>query len=60
MIINQQNTFHQPGFLNRDEMEAKITEYVRTGTSFLFIIDFNGTQGIVMTPEEAAGNAVYF
>jgi para-aminobenzoate synthetase component 1 len=41
-------------------MEVKITDYARKGTSFLFIIDFNGTRGLVMTPEEAAGNAVYF
>ena len=60
MIINQQNTFHQSGFLNRGEMEAKITEYARTGTSFLFVIDFIGIKGIVMTPEEAAGKGVFF
>lgn len=45
--------------LNRQESEAKITQYAREGRPFLFAINFPATGAFVMTPEEARENKFF-
>src|SRR5664280_1268640 len=47
-------------WLNRRESEDKITQYAREGRPFLFIIDFLGTNSLILTPEEAYENNILF
>jgi para-aminobenzoate synthetase component I len=46
--------------LNRQESESKITQYAKDGRSFFFAIDFLGTSALVMTPEEAHENGIFY
>jgi para-aminobenzoate synthetase component 1 len=46
--------------LNRQKSEDKITQYAREGCPFLFIIDFSGSRALVMTPDEALENNIFF
>lgn len=46
--------------LNRQESEDKITQYAQEGRPFLFVIDFLGTGALILTPEEAHENNIFF
>jgi hypothetical protein len=46
--------------LNRQKSVDKITQYAQEGRPFLFAIDFLGTAALVMTPEEARENNIFF
>ena len=46
--------------LRRDKIADKISEYVRKQVPFVFIIDFSGTLGVVLTPDEAARENIFF
>jgi para-aminobenzoate synthetase component I len=47
-------------FLRKDQIADKISEYVRKQVSFVFVIDFSGTRGVVLTPEDAAREGIFF
>jgi para-aminobenzoate synthetase component I len=47
-------------YLNRRESEDKITQYARESRPFLFIIDFMGTSSLILTPQEAHENNIFF
>ncbi len=47
-------------FLNSAETRVKINEYGNKAIPFLFILDFPGTKGLVLTPEEAFSQKIYF
>ena len=46
--------------LNRQESEAKITQLALERRPFLFAIDFFGTGALIITPEEACENNIFF
>jgi len=46
--------------LNRQKSEDKITQYAQEGRPFLFVIDFLGTGALILTPEEAHENNIFF
>jgi len=46
--------------LNRQESEDKITQYAQEGRPFLFVINFLGTGALILTPEEAHENNIFF
>ena len=46
--------------LNRQESEDKITQYAQEGRPFLFVINFLGTGALILTPEEARENNIFF
>jgi para-aminobenzoate synthetase component 1 len=47
-------------FLNQEETKAKITDFARKGTPFLFVINSSMTQAIVCSPLEASHDGIFF
>jgi para-aminobenzoate synthetase component I len=47
-------------FLNPEETKAKINDFARKGSPFLFVINSSLTKAIVHSPEEASRNGIFF
>ena len=60
MVIKQQDTDHFLNFLTREETTAKITDYAKNRTPFLFFINAAADKGLVCSPVEAAKKGIFF